>query len=120
MNASERAKARAVKDNAHARHVLATYGITGEEYWELYRLQGGKCAVCAWATGKTKRLAVDHDHSCLEGHPKDRGCLKCVRGLCCGPCNRLLGRMRDDPAAFVRAAEYLLEPPFQSLRLQAS
>lgn len=31
--------------------------------------------------------------------------------LACGPCNKLLGHLRDDPAAFRRAAHMLEDPP---------
>ncbi len=32
-------------------------------YWALYEFQGGKCYVCQVATGKKRRLAVDHEHN---------------------------------------------------------
>ena len=43
-------------------HVLRTKGLTPEQYDALYEAQGRKCALprCR-ATGKVKRLAVDHD-----------------------------------------------------------
>lgn len=98
---------------AHGSHVEKTYGITEEKYWELYEYQGGRCAICRRAMGKTKRLAVDHDHKTNE-----------VRGLLCGPCNNVLGTIaRDDPEVFDRAAEYLRNPParafFEDLSLVA-
>lgn len=95
--------------NTHARKVEVGYGITGEQYWALYEAQGGKCALCRVATGKTKRLAVDHDHACTEGHDPKRGCPKCVRGLCCGPCNEILGRWGVE--ALIRALNYRFDPP---------
>lgn len=92
---------KAAKLRAHGRHVERTYGITAEEYWALYQAQDGRCFICRRATGKAKRLPVDHDHGTGE-----------VRGLLCGPCNRdVLGHLRHDPEALVRALEYLLDPP---------
>lgn len=117
--AAERRKAREAKERAWARRILATYGITPEQYWECWRYQAGKCAICCRATGRTRRLAVDHDHSCGEGHDPKTGCPKCVRGLCCQRCNRFIGLMGDDPRAFDRAARYLRTPPFQELRMRA-
>lgn len=82
------------KARRHARHVEKGFGITGEQYAALYASQGGKCYICQRATGKTKALAVDHDHyreGCL--HAPDVGCPMCVRALLCGPCNQVIGRL---------------------------
>lgn len=78
-----------------------TYGITEEEYWEIYEHQEGYCYICRRANGRRKRLSVDHCHA-----------TGMVRGLLCTSCNRnVLGHLRDDPAALERAAEYLRTPP---------
>lgn len=61
----------------HERYVQRTYGLEPGEYERLYAFQGGKCWVCGIANGRSKRLAVDHDHQ--TGEP---------RGLLCGPCNK--------------------------------
>lgn len=94
-------------------HILATYNWTPEMYWRLYELQGGRCATCQRATGKTRRLSVDHDHKCCPGRTS---CGKCVRGLLCRPCNTLLGRARDAIEFFARCIEYLQHPPANKLR----
>ena len=89
--------------NAHTAHVQRTYGITGDEYLELKRSQGGLCALCGPWTGRNGRyvsLSVDHNHKTGE-----------VRGLLCRTCNRVLGFWRDNPEVFIRAAEYLIDPP---------
>lgn len=85
--------------------IKRTYGIDADTYHELLRLQGGKCFICQRATGKSKRLSVDHDHRSGE-----------VRGLLCSTCNNVLGHVRDDPAAFRRAHDYLTDPPMARLR----
>lgn len=96
-----RERKQAVRDSQHARHIASTYGgLTADEYEKMYDLQGRACAICVRATGKTRRLAVDHDHE-----------TGLVRGLLCKPCNRMLGHGRDDPDFFGRAADYLLLPP---------
>lgn len=89
---------------ASGRHVQRTYGLSPEEYERLYEAQGRRCAICRRATGKAKRLAVDHDHSCCPG---PTSCGGCVRGLLCGPCNDVMAHARDDRAYFLRALEYL-------------
>lgn len=57
------------------------------------------------ATGKTKRLAVDHDHN------KGLHNREAVRGLLCGMHNDMVGKMRDNPEAFEYLADYLRNPP---------
>lgn len=75
------------------------YGWASEFQWDefmaMYKAQGGRCAICL-EPESDRALAVDHDHS--SGR---------VRGLLCGVCNQALGRFKDDPARFTRAAEYL-------------
>jgi len=81
--------------------LLATYGITAEEYWKIFEFQGGKCYICERATGARKRLSVDHCHETGR-----------VRGLLCTGCNRnVLGHLRDCVMALARAIIYLLYPP---------
>jgi hypothetical protein len=102
---------------AHDRRLAQVYSITPAVYAALYRLQGGTCAICQRATGARKRLAVDHDHSCCDA---PTSCGRCVRGLLCKSCNQMLGRMRDSPEAFERAAAYLRYPPARDLGLVLS
>lgn len=109
-----RARRRRDRDRSHELRTLSTYGLTGAQYQALYAAQGGRCYICQWATGATKRLAVDHDHS-RDGcdHPPQTGCLRCVRALLCGPCNQVIGRL--GPAALRRAITVLTDPPAQRL-----
>ncbi len=94
-----RAKRRADATRAHARRVETVYGTTGDDDDRLYAAQGGVCAICQRATGKARRLAVDHNHDTGD-----------VRGLLCGPCNHILiGRWPRD--ALARAVTYLDHPP---------
>jgi hypothetical protein len=80
------------------------YGITPDQYDALYAAQGGRCAICRTATGKARRLAVEHNHGTGE-----------VRGLACGPCNILIGKLGDDPVAFELIADYLRRPPARAV-----
>lgn len=84
---------------SHELRTQSVYGITGQDYKNLYAAQGGKCAICRKAKGRARRLAVDHEHK--SG---------LVRGLLCSPCNYgLIGRY--DIEALKRAIEYLERPP---------
>lgn len=81
------------------------YGLRPGEYRLIYDAQGGRCAICPRAIGRTKRLAVDHDHK-----------TGLVRGLLCSVCNRHLGHIRDDVETAQRIVQYLLDPPAQRVR----
>lgn len=67
-------------------HLKRMYNITPEQYDEMLHAQDGTCALCRQPSGN--RLHVDHDHCCCPGK---KSCGDCIRGLLCGPCNRLLG-----------------------------
>lgn len=96
-----RAKRASTRDAAWERRLIETYGITADEFWQIYEYQGGTCYICRRATGLRKRLSVDHCHKTGQ-----------VRGLLCGPCNRdVLGHLRDEPEAFLRGFDYLVSPP---------
>lgn len=95
-----RERKKALREAAHGRRILETYGLTKEQYEALYEAQGGVCYICQRATGKRKKLAVDHDHA--TGY---------VRGLLCGPCNSILAQLRDDVDAAIRVMNYLISPP---------
>ena len=80
---------------------LAKYGLTLEDYDEMFAAQNGLCAVCGKppnGNGPSKdNLAVDHDHETGE-----------VRGLVCDRCNLGLGHFFDDPDLLIAAAVYLV------------
>jgi len=101
------------KLRAHERRTEITFGLSGTQYWALYEAQGGRCFICQWAKGTTKRLAVDHDHKKCGTHPPEQGCIKCVRALLCGPCNQTIGRLGVE--ALRRAITVLTDPPAQQL-----
>jgi hypothetical protein len=61
------------------RNYIRLYGITLDEYNEIFRKQGGKCAIC----GKkplTYNLSIDHDHDTGK-----------MRDLLCPICNYVVG-----------------------------
>lgn len=99
------AKRKAVRTRARDLRIADLYGLSPEEFKELYEFQGKQCFICHLAKGKTRNLHVDHDHS-IENRRKS------IRGLLCSTCNRILiGRY--DVAALQRAIEYHLDPPAQ-------
>lgn len=58
------------------------YGITKDEYEEMFRNQNGCCSICRIETNEF--LCVDHNHE--TGH---------VRGLLCKVCNLVLGLIEE-------------------------
>jgi hypothetical protein len=83
----------------------------------MYKAQLGRCYICQTAKGinpedpkgrGATRLGWDHNHAtgAIRG-------LLCVKGE--WACNRIVGRFRDNPAAFRRAARYLESPPALAL-----
>lgn len=64
---------------------FAKYGITEEEYLEMFNKQGGTCAICGGPPDtRWKMLAIDHNHETGK-----------VRGLLCMVCNTMLGRLEN-------------------------
>lgn len=99
------------KQRAHDRRIESE-DFTASDYWLLYKMQEGRCAIHSCrASGKSKFLAVEHDHSCEMGHDKNRWCRVCVRGLTCSTHNEWIGRAGDNPDVFDSLAAYLRTPP---------
>lgn len=69
------------------------YGITLEEFEDLFAAQEYKCAICKT---EPKKPCVDHDHRTGK-----------VRGVLCSGCNSALGALGDNLSGLLRAVEYL-------------
>jgi len=84
---------------------FSTYGITRQEYDEMYEAQNGNCFICG-----THREVLDIDHDHESGQ---------VRALLCGKCNRGLGMFKDNPSLIRKAASYLVDGVhfFQKMRI---
>jgi len=74
------------KQSEKTKRLYNTYGITLQEWEEMFKSQNNVCAVCKMLPG-TGRLCVDHIHQ--KGYSKlspiDRR--KYIRGLVCFMCN---------------------------------
>lgn len=111
----ERARKKRAKARAHELRIEAKYELSKEDYEALKESQGGACFVCGRAKGKSKNLAVDHEHN-KPGceHAPDVGCRNCVRCLACTTCNQIiLGRYSVE--ALCRAIVVLTDPPAQTV-----
>jgi len=75
------------------------FGITLDDFNEMYKNQGGKCLICdATESMSGHRLAVDHCH--ITGK---------IRGLLCKSCNVALGGFKDNIESLKKAIKYLEE-----------
>ena len=86
---------------------LKKYGMTPERYEAMLRVQGGHCATCsATDPGRGRKyFFIDHDHDCCP--TKLKCCGKCVRGLLCNRCNRVLGFLNDNTLILHSLSWYL-------------
>jgi Recombination endonuclease VII len=84
---------------------LRKYGLTLEDFQEMYAIQDGKCKICGTGDPRSRGMFhIDHDHDCCSG---SRSCGKCVRGLLCYSCNVGLGKFNDSPERLREAADYV-------------
>jgi hypothetical protein len=73
------------------------YGISSEQYNEMFIKQDGYCAICGGhQTLFDTSLAVDHCHSS-----------NIIRGLLCRNCNLMLGFAKDNLETLKKAINYL-------------
>ena len=82
-----------MKDIDRKRNLKHKYGITVEEYSDMFKRQNGKCFICS-VSGK--KLVVDHCHKTNE-----------VRKLLCHGCNTVLGKI--EKGEFEVFAKYILD-----------
>lgn len=80
----------------------SNYGLSPEDYNELFANQNNSCAICK--RQNSDKWAIDHDHSCCEG---GKTCGKCVRGILCFPCNQALGLLGENVATLREAVKYM-------------
>lgn len=85
--------------------LMATYGITLEEYDAMLEAQGGVCAGCGEA--RKYNLSVDHDHKVEKLY----GVRASIRGLLCRRCNKVLRDVRDNWKTLWWLGAYLQGPP---------
>lgn len=77
--------------------LLSRYGITVEDYNEMFEAQQGCCEICGRHQSEVNRtFDVDHNHETGK-----------VRGLLCFDCNRGLGCVKENTTILAKAIEYL-------------
>jgi len=82
-----------MRNSAYKRH----FGITIQDYDDMYIEQGGRCATCGTHQSKLgRRLHIDHCHK-----------TGIVRGLLCHNCNVGIGNLKDDITIMKNIIKYL-------------
>lgn len=89
-------------DRAYAELLRREYGLTLDDYNQMVRAQGNRCAICkrpetaTYKSGRVKRLAVDHDHATNQ-----------VRALLCHRCNLLVWALEDNHTTLSSVEAYV-------------
>jgi hypothetical protein len=87
---------------------ISRYGITKEEYYQMFIEQDGVCKICNNPEKEKSRMCIDHNHSCCSNEEKNsRSCGKCIRGLICFRCNVVLGMVKDNKDILQKMINYL-------------
>lgn len=86
-------------DRVRKRKLKARFGLTSEQFTEMFNEQFGLCAICGSHIAE-KKLSIDHCHT-----------TNMIRGLLCQPCNLGLGSFRDNPKTLEKAVLYLRKSP---------
>jgi hypothetical protein len=84
-------------------HLKQSYGITLEQYNQMFKNQNGVCAICGnpetkidKQLNKLRVLSVDHNHTTGQ-----------IRGLLCDRCNLGIAFFKDNAEILNRASKYL-------------
>ncbi len=72
------------------------YGITPDDFLEMYSAQQGRCAICLTDFPSVWLTPIDHCHRTGR-----------VCGLLCYRCNSAIGKLQESSAVLLRAAEYV-------------
>ncbi len=80
-------------------HLKKTYGITIEEWDDMFESQKGRCAICGKHQSEFENaLCVDHNHKTGK-----------VRTLLCVGCNYFVGRIENNVELVKQIIEYVEE-----------
>lgn len=86
------------KGQRRKRNLMKKYGITEEQFDQMFEDQGRCCAICKAPTANAGRYGWHTDH-CHE--------MDYVRGILCHGCNVGIGNLRHSPYILRAAADYL-------------
>ena len=85
-------------------NLVARYGITIEDYEDMFERQGRKCGICRTSENYSGHTGYRKDWSFSVDHCHDTGR---IRGLLCNVCNRALGLFKDNKTVLTNALIWL-------------
>lgn len=93
-------------DKLRQYYVKKTYGLSKEQFHRLLESHSGRCHICGSedAGSKSGTFNIDHCHKTGE-----------VRGMLCGGCNHVLGRVSDSVDLLKKYIAYLEDPPARKI-----
>ncbi len=105
----KKANRKRTSDTNHARYVnnqdelkaksnCSKYGLSYEQYLEMLKKSGGRCAICQKLCDK---LSIDHDHS------REHEGASSVRDLLCNSCNSAVAFVQEDIKISQAVTDYL-------------
>lgn len=83
-------------NNVYFISIKHSYGITREEWVNLYQSLDGKCAICGNPFKNQRDCHTDHNHTTGQ-----------IRQLLCSNCNKLIGRVYEDVSILASMINYL-------------
>lgn len=91
------------RDVTARNRLWSRYRLRPADYEAMLLKQNNSCGICE--RNFTETPCVDHDHLCCKA---DHSCGKCIRGLLCQRCNKLLGGY-EEMLTQTKLSTYLLK-----------
>lgn len=83
-------------DRNYFSKIKRMFGISKEEYIQLFDSQRGRCDICGAKPADRSHLGVDHNHASGQ-----------IRGLLCSLCNLAVGNVKDSPEIGRKLVSYI-------------
>lgn len=95
-NAKKRKNAHRYKDYNRNYMLKQRYGITMEDFNNIFKAQNQSCKICGSEKSDGRNFVVDHSHKTGK-----------IRGILCNLCNIVLGSLREDLELIKKIEIYL-------------
>lgn len=105
LNRNQRRYIEKNRDKQRAAHIRRTYGISWEDYLQLFVSQSGECSICRTKLSTHQQEDNQHEIAHID-HNHETGK---IRGLLCNKCNTGIGYFKDSALLCKLASQYLEE-----------